>query len=237
MASKGKKSPRKAAIAALQDITRAKPHPNDLWGVIMEAEDSLVLEGLSTDLAGTLAGARLQKMGVQTMPDATFALVISTAVDQALELAISTHFDAEEDVISLIFDGNANGPLADFTSRIKMGRALGIYPAVIKEELDLIRHIRNAFAHSWDKLEFTDKAVTEASAQLHLPYHFKQNPLKQPPVWTPKNRYLYSARVLYSYLEWGGRGNPVRYATHPGRKMFEDVQAASERAQRHQSGQ
>ncbi len=88
----------------------------------------------------------LSRAGVKTIPDATFALAIATAVDQALELAISTHFDAEEDVIALMFDGNANGPLSEFSARIKTGRALGIYPSAIKEELDLIRHIRNAFA-------------------------------------------------------------------------------------------
>ena len=237
MASKGKKTPRKAAIAALNDITRAKPHPNDLWGVIMEAHDSLILSGDDPEMVGTPMGDFLARMSVKTIPDATFALVISTAIDQALELAIATHFDAEDDVISLMFDGNANGPLADFSARIKMGRALGIYPSAIKEELDLVRHIRNAFAHSWDKLDFNNEAVARACEQLRLPNHRKQNPLKPEFRWTPKSRYLFSARDLYVYLEWHGDGKPVRYATHPGRGMLAAAQEASESEQKHQSQQ
>jgi DNA-binding MltR family transcriptional regulator len=229
MASKGKKTPRKAAIAALNDITRAKPHPNDLWGVIMKAEDSLLMQGQSIHNEGMLTSEFLQNLGKSTMPDATFALVISTAVDQALELAISTHFTAEDDVVQLMFDGNANGPLADFAAKIKMARALGIYPAAIKEELDLIRHIRNAFAHSWENMDFTNKIVIDACSQLRLPDHYKRGKIYPAITWTPISRFLQSARFLYVYLEWNGGGKPMLYSTHPQRALFEKVQAAREK--------
>ena len=195
----------------------------------MEANDLLILAGEDPEMVGTPTGNFLARISVKTIPDATFALVISTAVDQALELAIATHFEAEDDVISLVFDGNANGPLGDFAARIKMGRALGIYPAAIKEELDLIRHIRNAFAHSWEKLDFANETVIAACSQLRIPNHLKQNPLKPKVTWTPKSRYLFSARHLYAYLEWREGGQPVRFATHPHRAMFEEVQAAREK--------
>jgi len=51
------------------------------------------------------------------------------------------------------------GPLNSFSSMIAMGYALGIYDQGMRSDLDIVRHIRNAFAHSRKPIHFDHPAV------------------------------------------------------------------------------
>jgi DNA-binding MltR family transcriptional regulator len=51
------------------------------------------------------------------------------------------------------------GPLNSFHSKIAMGYALGIYDQGMRSDLDIVRNIRNAFAHSKKLIQFNDPAV------------------------------------------------------------------------------
>jgi hypothetical protein len=221
MPSKGKKTLRDRAIETLNRISRDRPHPNDLWIAITNAEDSLVLEARDSEI-GALTAFYINQLKIRPMADATFALVISSAVDQALELAISTHFVLDDDGCRRMFDDNANGPLGTFAAKIKMGHALGIYPKAIRNELDTIRVIRNAFAHSWEQLDFSSEAIVNGCDVLRIPDHYSSE-IGADDRQTPKARFLLSARQLYVYLEWDsvghGRG-PMKFETHPQRGLF-----------------
>lgn len=59
-------------------------------------------------------------------------------------------------------------PLRDFGSKIRLSYALGIIGAKAKADLDLIRHIRNTFAHSRAELTFELPEVADACALLTL---------------------------------------------------------------------
>lgn len=123
-----------------------------------------------------------------------------------------------------MFEDTANGPLSTFSAKIKMGYSLGLYNKLMRDELDLIRYIRNAFAHSWRKLDFESTAVVEGCACLRIPDLPMRLPEGAMRPGTPKQRFLASVRQLYVYLEWDslrvGHG-PMLFSTHPGRKIFE----------------
>jgi hypothetical protein len=52
-----------------------------------------------------------------------------------------------------------NGPLGSFHSKIAMGYALGIYDKDMRGDLNIVRNIRNAFAHSKKLIQFDHPAV------------------------------------------------------------------------------
>jgi DNA-binding MltR family transcriptional regulator len=221
MASKGKKSDRDLAIDALSRLSRARPHPNDLWSLLLDAEDSLAIEklgagasdGTATASVGPLARAILAAQHTRPIPDATFALTITSAVEQALELAISTHFVLDDEGCQRMFDDNSNGPLSTFAAKIRTAFALGIYRKGVREELDMIRYIRNAFAHAKEKLDFSTQEIIEGCMALRTPEKYSSPYVNEPK--TPKVRFMISARILYTYLEFPNDGKPMRYETHP----------------------
>lgn len=220
MSSKGKKKPRELAIERLNGISRIRKPTDSLWSLLLDAHDSLKAEGLDGP-QGALTLALLAANKTEPIPDATFALTITSAIDQALEWAISTHFP-DEGIGQRMFDDNANGPLSTFSAKIKAGYALGVYPQVVRDELDMMRHIRNAFAHATEKLSFKSEPVIMGCAALKIPDHYSWAtvPTQRPP---PKTRFAISGRVLFVYLEHGSGGEPMDYEDHPMHSFLEAI--------------
>ena len=67
------------------------------------------------------------------------------------------------------------GPLRSFSAKITIGFALGIYNNKIKADLDIVRVVRNAFAHSRKLLDFDDPLIIRELIAAHLlPAAFKK---------------------------------------------------------------
>jgi DNA-binding MltR family transcriptional regulator len=65
--------------------------------------------------------------------------------------------DRPEDVkatIDPLFEGYA--PLSTFSARIQIAFALGILPRQLRDKIDLVRRLRNDFAHEWGPIDFED---------------------------------------------------------------------------------
>jgi hypothetical protein len=66
------------------------------------------------------------------------------------------------------------GPLRSFSSKIIIGHAFGIYNEKIQHDLNVVRIIRNAFAHSKKLLDFDDPLIVPELLSAHLlPAKFK----------------------------------------------------------------
>lgn len=100
--------------------------------------------------------------------DRTIALTIGTVIEQALEGVLIAHLPgiAEENEGYFFFDNGA--PLRDFDAKIRMGMALGIYGPRVRDDLSLIRQIRNVFAHSREPISFDTPEITEACSHFHF---------------------------------------------------------------------
>jgi hypothetical protein len=59
------------------------------------------------------------------------------------------------------------GPLSDFASKIQVGYAMGLFGPKTKQDLGLIREIRNAFAHSLALISFDTKEIADVCHMLH----------------------------------------------------------------------
>ena len=105
---------------------------------------------------------------LKKVEDRAAAIIANTQVEDALEDAIASKLvplNATE--YSDLFTGAQ--PLASFGAKTKFAFALGIIGKQTRSELDTIRWIRNAFAHSRKPLWFDTKEVAAACERLTLP--------------------------------------------------------------------
>lgn len=97
-----------------------------------------------------------------------------TAIIQAIEIdfiieqqIISKLSRQDEDTVELL--SKDNGALATFFSKIVLGYALGLYDKEVMEYMNIIRRIRNAFAHSRKDISFATPQIRAELASVKIP--------------------------------------------------------------------
>ena len=68
-----------------------------------------------------------------------------------------------------VFDGT--GPLSSFSAKILIGYSLRLYGEVFRHDMDIIRELRNGFAHTRMPLAFEQPEVAAMCAQLRMASH------------------------------------------------------------------
>jgi len=84
--------------------------------------------------------------------DRSSALVAAAFVEQNLEIALQCRLKRDDAINKEMF--RVSGPLGTFSGKIHMGFMIGLYEKAAWSELDLIRKIRNEFAHKLDCVDF-----------------------------------------------------------------------------------
>lgn len=92
-------------------------------------------------------------------------LALAAFAEEALGDLLSAFMQPGE-ASSALLDG-FNAPLGAFSSRIKAAAALGLLTPAQQENLDRLRRIRNAFAHAWEPVSFSDQRLASHIAALH----------------------------------------------------------------------
>jgi Mannitol repressor len=92
--------------------------------------------------------------------DRTAAIMGGTFIEHALRLAISCHLanDKDDPDHNYLFDAD-DAPYREFSSRARLARALGIISKQEFDEIEIIRLIRNTFAHSIADITFSAPAI------------------------------------------------------------------------------
>lgn len=102
--------------------------------------------------------------------DHAIALIGASVVEKALEIAILAYLiPMTKDERKRIFSYDDQGPLSDLAARIKIAYALGIFGPRTRNDLDHVRAVRNAFAHSSRLIRFHTTEVADICNQLHTP--------------------------------------------------------------------
>jgi DNA-binding MltR family transcriptional regulator len=103
-------------------------------------KSNLVAQSLvkESDRGCVILGAALLAEGLET-------LIRSVCRDAAEDIKIT---------IDPLFQGYA--PLATFSARIQIAFALGILPRSLRDKIDIVRRMRNDFAHEWGPIDFND---------------------------------------------------------------------------------
>jgi DNA-binding MltR family transcriptional regulator len=87
------------------------------------------------------------------------------------------------------------GPLSSFSSRIDVAYCLGWIGPETYRDLNLLRKIRNDFAHAHEPVTFSDAAVQSRCSELQIPKGFGYR-LK------PRDQFLFAASMLALRLEF-----------------------------------
>jgi hypothetical protein len=80
----------------------------------------------------------------ESKDDRTIAILGGTFLEMILEHILYAFFPDDDKNVEMM---QYNQPLGNFSNKIKMCYCLGLIDKVIKEDLNLIRKIRNEFAH------------------------------------------------------------------------------------------
>jgi hypothetical protein len=105
---------------------------------------------------------------IRNNSDRTACIVLSANLERWLERAILVRIDSniedEELLNELLFD--RDGSMSTFDRNIRLGRALELYPADVQKLFDVVRRIRNAFAHTAVPLTFETDAIKDQLKKL-----------------------------------------------------------------------
>jgi DNA-binding MltR family transcriptional regulator len=94
------------------------------------------------------------------------ALYAAAFIDDSLKDLLTYYFVDDEQLSSDLLDSRQNGPLSTFYARIIACRALGLVSKAVARDLDLIRKIRNEFAHSAEPVTFNASEVANRCREL-----------------------------------------------------------------------
>jgi hypothetical protein len=103
-----------------------------------------------------------------TAPPIVMAIIGAVYVEHELENCIRRRMPRknEDSWLALI---DERGPLDTFSRKIAMGYALRLYEAGFKKNLDIVRAIRNAFAHSKRLIDFDHPLVVKELTGIAIP--------------------------------------------------------------------
>jgi hypothetical protein len=129
--------------------------------------------------------------GLDNMEARAMALVLSALVEAHLEQALMMAFvPIGQPEYDRLF-ANPGAPLSDFSSKIALGHALGIYVDEFRRQLDCFRTIRNAFAHAMLQIDFSHPLIVEHCNKLDLS--------KLTATWTTPKSHLPARMVFKSF--------------------------------------
>ncbi|QOF76074.1 MltR family transcriptional regulator [Variovorax sp. 38R] len=104
---------------------------------------------------------------VDSADDRTCALVLAANLDNRLRELLIAHFlPVDGSKKEEIFEGN--GPLSTFSSRITVANLCGLLSEAEHHDLNLIRKIRNFFAHEEENLNFASQKISSRCKSLRL---------------------------------------------------------------------
>lgn len=110
-------------------------------------------------------GKVVDQLEMPDVPDMVAALLGATLVEHQVDQAIRAHLKHSDDRMWGRLTDPA-GPLNNFSSKVSLGFALGLYDINIFENLHIVRDVRNAFAHARTLLTFQHPTVRTAIEKM-----------------------------------------------------------------------
>lgn len=130
--------------------------------------------------------ARFTKQG-----DRGTALIAAAWVDDALDARLRAVFRSDKKVVEEIVGGM--GPLSSFGARIKLAYLLDVIERNQRKDLDIIRGIRNDFAHRRGDVRFSTPSVRDRCRLLHAVHACRLGGWS---IRSPKQQFLVTAYFL-----------------------------------------
>jgi hypothetical protein len=122
------------------------------------------------------------------------ATIVENQLTIRLTLGMITLTKTEREAL---FDGMA--PLSAFSSKIKVAYALGHFGPITRRDLDTMREIRNAFAHSKKVISFNTPQVVDTLRRFKCIEEVHN-------AMTPRRAYILATKCLVYHLAATGVG-------------------------------
>lgn len=141
------------------------------------------------------------------------ALIAVSILDNFLESAISACFvKLSQTKFNALFR-DKQAPFSSFSNKISVAYALGIFNDVTRSQLDSVRSIRNAFAHTMQPIDFDHPIISAACNNLN-PSLISGRPFHS---GSPRERFIGTAAlvgiVIVSFTR--DRTLSIRAGSHP----------------------
>ena len=125
----------------------------------LRAEMQAMVDGLVTQMPGK-SGARMKEVmafrtSITSESDRGAVLMSAAYLDDQLKELLEERLVEDKKISRRAFD--FNGPLGTFSSRIDFAYLLGVIPKNARNDLHIIRAIRNQFAHHAAPLSYEDE--------------------------------------------------------------------------------
>lgn len=188
------KSPRAIALAGLRQLTAHKP---------LDPKGSII----------AIFHADVADPDAHAYQDRASALVAATTVEIALEDALLARFvPLTPDERRFLFSEDADSPLSTFAAKIRLGYALHIYEKGFRDDLTVLKAIRNAFAHASHHVDFNTPEISSACQIMNTAQCFAR---LAPSQSTPKWLYLQTTKAITLALFMATK-NPDDYVKDDG---------------------
>ena len=132
--------------------------------------------------------------------DRGLALVGAALIDEKLSKTLRSYF-CEENAADKLLSGS-NAPLGTFSSHIEACFALGLIDEFEYSEINLIRKVRNEFAHSIHGTTFKNQRITGLCSSLKSDLPDKESFLSTDPRFRYKNAIACTILRIYYRPEW-----------------------------------
>ena len=152
-----------------------------------------------SDLNGrdlTLADISALTAAFENESDRGMSLLYAALAENAVEWAIYRRLPGLGEAIRKNTFMNENAPLATFSRKIAMGRAMGIYGEETEVLLKSIKNIRNKFAHLLLPIAFETPEIKNECFRLKIPGGLVPLPHKD----NARTRYKLAVNWLYASL-------------------------------------
>lgn len=150
--------------------------------------------------------------------DRSVAIVAASVAENALERVIRARMVVDRRELSDSLFGH-RGPVSDFNGKIQIAEAFGFIAPPIASDLQLIRKIRNAFAHAAADIAFVTPEVAAAMRNFAILNAADSVPegLRMP---RDKHGYLMVVQIVLLFLDTDlrNRGYEVVMHEQPGDK-------------------
>ena len=117
-----------------------------------------MLKGYALILEGDVKPEDVHRMTAElnNSSDRSLALVGAALVDDTLKRKLCNFLHEDKGATKSLF--GRSRPLGSFSSRIDLGRLVGLYGDDARTEMHTIREIRNDFAHKFNMHDFTEQS-------------------------------------------------------------------------------
>lgn len=129
------------------------------------------------------------------------ALVGAAYLDEEITRLLRVRMVAHNGNIAALLDQGR--PLSAFSAKIRTAYAMGLIPDDVFHDINIIRAIRNKFAHLHGPLSFNDASISDQCKALRLAFASKKES-------TPRSRFIHVVTTVYSAMSIESRKERIQ---------------------------